>query len=534
MSNIHTFFFLILITLILTQSLFPEENDVMVLNDETFEEGLKKYDPLMVLFYAPWCSYSKKFQPEFSKAASILKKDNLILAKLDASNNRKIAKKYEIKGFPTVYLFMEGDQFEYLDARNYTNIVNWMKEKTGEMYKKFNDIDDIEITRKRNQVVFIYFGKDNKDISLINKVSRNHDVYFNYQFIIAEPNETILNKYKVKEGNFVLYKNYREDKSKVVFKGNLVENEINRFIIKYALPKIMKFTERASQLIFGQNQPGLFLYINPKDKRYNELKDLFSEIADEVTGKLQVIVTGIREGIETKLAEYIGVYYKELPCVKIADTRNGKLKKYNMEGEINEENIFKFIAKWEDGELTPFYKSEKIPRVNNKPVFKLVGKNFYENVIKSKKDVLVKFYVPWCSHCKELQNKYIDVAKRLKNNTNLLIAEIDCNDNEIENEEIISFPTIKLYKNGNKDKPIEYNGNNREDDIINFVKENIGRDIFVKEIKKRKLVYATKKNKKKDNKKEKKETKEKIEEKKEINNDDDDDDDDDNDEIIDL
>ena len=31
-----------------------------------------------------------------------------------------------------------------------------------------------------------------------------------------------------------------------------------------------------------------------------------------------------------------------------------------MEGEINEENIFKFIAKWEDGELTPFYKSEKI------------------------------------------------------------------------------------------------------------------------------------------------------------------------------
>ncbi len=290
----------------------------------------------------------------------------------------------------------------------------------------------------------------------------------------------------------------------------------------------MKFTERASQLIFGQNQPGLFLYINPKDKRYNKLKNLFSEIADEVTGKLQVIVTGIREGIETKLAEYIGVYYKELPCVKIADTRNGKLKKYNMEGEINEENIFKFIAKWEDGELTPFYKSEKIPQVNNKPVFKLVGKNFDKNVIKSKNDVLVKFYVPWCSHCKELQNKYIEVAKRLKNNTNLLIAEIVCNVNEIENEEIISFPTIKLYKNGNKDNPIEYNGKNRADDIIDFVKENIGRDIFVKETKKRRLVYVTKKNKnkKKDNKKGKKEAKEK----KEINYDDDDDDD----EIIDL
>ena len=507
MSNLKNYLFLILIIGIITEESFPEENDVKVLTDDTFEEGLKKYDPLMVLFYAPWCSHSKSFQPEFSKAAKTLKKDNLILAKLDASTNRKMAEKYQIKGFPTVYLFMKGDQFEYLDARNNTNIINWMKEKTGEMYKKLNNVDDLENLRKNNEVVLVYFGSDKNNIELINKVARNHDVYFDYQFVIAEPNQSILNKYQVKEGNFVLYKNYKEDQSNVIFKGNLLENEINIFIIKYALPKMMKFTERASQLIFGQNQPGLFLYINPNDKRYNKLKDLFTKIADEVTGKLQVIITGVKEGLETKLADYIGVSVGELPCVKIADTRNGKLKKYNMDGEINKENIFEFISKWENDELNPFYKSETIPDNDDELIFKLVGKNFKDEVLESKKDVLVKFYVPWCGHCKDLENKYIEVAQRLSNNTNLLIAEFDSNNNEIESEEINSFPTIKLYRNGNKENPIEYDGINNANDIINFVKENIGREIFIEEKKKKRVITAKKKNKKIKDKKEKKKKK---------------------------
>ena len=83
---------------------------------------------------------------------------------------------------------MKGDQFEYLDARNNTNIINWMKEKTGEMYKKLNNIDDLENLRKNNEVVLVYFGSDKNNIELINKVARNHDVYFDYQFVIAEPN----------------------------------------------------------------------------------------------------------------------------------------------------------------------------------------------------------------------------------------------------------------------------------------------------------------------------------------------------------
>ena len=61
------------------------------------------------------------------------------------------------------------------------------------------------------------------------------------------------------------------------------------------------------------------------------------------------------DGLETRLAEYIGVNENELPCVKIADTRVD-LKKYNMEGAITEKNVIKFVKDWENNDLEVVYK----------------------------------------------------------------------------------------------------------------------------------------------------------------------------------
>lgn len=51
------------------------------------------------------------------------------------------------------------------------------------------------------------------------------------------------------------------------------------------------------------------------------------------------------------------------------------------------------------------------------------------------------------------------MAKKYKNNKNLLIAEIDATRNEIENITLTTLPALKLWPSKKKNTPIDYNQN---------------------------------------------------------------------------
>ena len=178
------------------------------------------------------------------------------------------------------------------------------------------------------------------------------------------------------------------------------------------------------------------------------------------------------------------ILYLFVPLVSILDTRKD-FKKYNMDGDINVENILKFVEKWEKNELKRQLKSEKIPKINKGNVYIIVGKSFEKEVINNDKDVMLLFYAPWCTHCKELSPKYEEVGIKLKDkNPKLLIAKIDGSLNEIENISISGFPTIMFFPGNQKDKkPIEYKGRRTTEDIIQFIKKNAYNKIIDEEIK---------------------------------------------------
>lgn len=88
----------------------------------------------------------------------------------------------------------------------------------------------------------------------------------------------------------------------------------------------------------------------------------------------------------------------------------------------------------------------------------MVGKTFEELVLNTDKEVLVKFYAPWCGHCKTLAPHYDEAAERLSNNPNILIANFDSTVNEVAGVDITGFPTLKFWGKDKSQPPIDYNG----------------------------------------------------------------------------
>ena len=474
--RLFSIFIISLLSLSLCEEDFPVENDVIILTDSTFDKAVAKYDYLLVLFYAPWCGHCKKFHPEYEKAAKTLRKENLYLSKVDATVEKKLAEKFEIQGFPTVKLFIKGEAIEYTGGRKEQEVINWMRKKTGPATKLIQSTEDIDKLKKDNDVVLIYFGNNKNELDEYTKVARKNE---DFPFANVE-NEEIAKKLGIKMGTVVMFRNFEEPQKEL--SGSLTSKKIEEFIDSFSSPKVMGFDEKAAQIIFGKAIPAIILYCDKNSDKWDEYRKLMETISDKIGGKLKVVQTDIKEGMASRLAEYIGVKESDLPSVRIADTRID-LKKYNMEGEINEKNILKFIEDWENNKLKPHLKSAEEPKENKDDVFVVVGKTFEKEVINNDKDVMLLFYAPWCGHCKALHPKYEEVAKKLKEkNPKLLLAKIDATENEVENINISGFPTVKFYPGNKKNKaPIDYNGDRSVNDMIKFIKTNAATPIIYDE-----------------------------------------------------
>ena len=463
--KLYNLIFLSNIIFLICVDKFPLDNDVITLTDFSYEKALNQYQYLMIYFYAPWCGHCRSFDPEYQKAAQVLKKENIHLAKIDGSTEKKAAQNFKINGYPTLIFIIKGNEpIEFDGGRSSKEIINWTRKKTGNAILYFDTKDDIEKYKKENEICFIYFGDNERDIKIFEKASQ---LIEDFPFAVVK-NEKLIKKYSTK-GTIALYKHFDEKKNELK-KINI--ESINEFAKKYALPKVMVFNDRSVQHIFQKKNPALVLYADNKSANWNKYGNILTEVSEKINRKLSVILTDIKEGIAVRLAEYVGITERDLPLVSILDTRKD-FKKYNMDEEINVENILNFIEKWENNQLKRQLKSEKEPKLNNGNIFVVVGKSFEKEVINNDKDVILLFYAPWCALCKELSPVYEEVGKRLKDkNHKLLIAKIDGSENDVENISVSGFPTIMFFPGNKKNKkPIEYKGRRTTEDIIKFIKE---------------------------------------------------------------
>ena len=108
----------------------PTANDVRHIEGPSdFERLLKKEKkPILTMFYAPWCGHCKQLKPEFSAAATELKK-RAVLAGMDVDTPDAfgIRQEFNITGFPTIVYFEKGrKKYDYAGGRDKDGIIEWL------------------------------------------------------------------------------------------------------------------------------------------------------------------------------------------------------------------------------------------------------------------------------------------------------------------------------------------------------------------------------------------------------------------------
>lgn len=108
---------------------------VTVLTDASFDSIV--LDPsknVLVDFYAPWCGHCKKLEPIYDEVGKDFAEDeDVVIAKLDATEHPKAAKKYGIQGYPTLKYFAAGSKepIDYNSGRDEDSFIKFINEQAG-------------------------------------------------------------------------------------------------------------------------------------------------------------------------------------------------------------------------------------------------------------------------------------------------------------------------------------------------------------------------------------------------------------------
>ncbi|XP_038941296.1 protein disulfide-isomerase A2 isoform X1 [Rattus norvegicus] len=374
----------------------PEEDGILVLNNQTLSLALQEHSALMVEFYAPWCGHCKALAPEYSKAAALLAAESaaVTLAKVDGPAEPELTKEFGVVGYPTLKFFQNGNRTnpeEYIGPKTAEGIAEWLRRRVGPSATRLEDEEGVQALMAKWDMVVIGFFQDlqEEDVATFLALARDAlDMAFGFT---DQPQ--LFEKFGLTKDTVVLFKKFDEGRADfpVDKEAGLDLGDLSRFLITHSMHLVTEFNSQTSPKIFAARILNhLLLFVNQTLAQHRELLTGFREAAPPFRGQHYLLS-------------------QEIP-----------------------------------------------PDWDQRPVKTLVSKNFEQVAFDETKNVFVKFYAPWCSHCKEMAPAWEALAEKYRDREDIVIAEMDATANELEAFSVHGYPTLKFFPAGPDRKIIEY------------------------------------------------------------------------------
>jgi len=464
---------LLLVCIFALSHCFEEENNVLILTQENFKSALSTYENVLVEFYAPWCGHCKKLEPEYAKAAGYFKDEGnkIRLAKVDATVETELAKEYEIDGFPTLLMFIEGRESEYTGGRTSNNIIGWIKKKVEIPSVSIDKVSDLETIVQKAELSVVFFGDEfDAGFKIYRRVAGDHmDIPF-----FHTTSQEIIEKYNPnQETKVILLRNF--DEPVLLFEDIFTAENIENFVLKNRYPRMVEYSQKYAKVIFGDRTPALFLMAGRGDSTEKAIQEL-KAASPELYGKFLITILNTddeSDELAQKVIKYFGTIREDVPALYLFKpaTQKERPEKYILEGKINKENILKFYQDFKDKKLLPVPRSDEVPDENNEAVKTIVGKIYRDVVFDEDKDVMVFYSDSGCADCKEFLKEFQGLAKLVLPIEDLILGTIDLDKNEVRDIQFETVPQILLFPRNKKDSPITYKGPRDIKTMFNYFRD---------------------------------------------------------------
>ncbi|KAI6176636.1 Protein disulfide-isomerase A4 [Aphelenchoides bicaudatus] len=461
----------------------PPPEEVVALTTETMDKFIADKPIMLVEFYAPWCGHCKNLAPELEKAAQRLKAHKIPIAKIDATVEKSLADQYGVSGYPTIKILRFGRRFDYNGPRDADGIVKYMLEqsksaaqelRTPSEARKF--INEADVT-----ILGFFASTDSPQFEAFADAAEVTRPEFrsvgftsdpaSFKEFNAKPNDIMIFLPKIFVSKY-------DEKSKTLNKDGITKEDVLNFWRENCVPLVGQRTKENVASKYGKNPLVVVYYSVDYSFEHREGTNYWRNKILPIANKYKNDKYRFAISNEEEFAEELqqtGLGDSGLEHNVIAFGFDGK--KYPMRPEIYdeelEENLEAFMKDLNSGKVKPHVKSAPAPTSDKAPVKTLVASNF-EKVLKDEtKDYLVEFYAPWCGHCKKFEPAYVELAKKLSSDKNLVLAKFDATANDPHDDfKVEGFPTIYFAPAGLKHKPIKYTGNRSPDDLISFMKKH--------------------------------------------------------------
>jgi protein disulfide-isomerase A1 len=436
---------------------FFVNGEIVELTAENFKSTVENTPFTFVTFNAPWCEDCKTFEGELDKVKGVYD-DKYVFAKVDIEANQELAQEQEVvpSRVPFIKLYRKGNTaLEYNGEKTAEDVIRWIKRKTvsaTEVLKTQKEIDDFLAQQGDKILARIKEGGASMR-NWLRAASATELDRFQLAHVIDETESITM---------------YKQQEEPIQFKDNIFKSKILKWVAEEGSPLCAEIDNEIWSKCQENGTPIAIFFLTTKT---GEPLEIAKEVALKYKGQFKTTYS-----LSSEIASQFGASGNFLPTIVFIRFPNNDVTVFDEDIEtFSKESAFNFIEKSLDRTYKSYVKSEPIPENNDEPVKIIVAKTWNDIVNQGSKHVFVKFYAPWCGHCKSLAPIWTELAEKVKDKENVVIAKFDATANSLpEGISVPGYPSLILFTE--KHNLWEYSGDRTLEDLEKFLNEKILND----------------------------------------------------------